>query len=196
MAWLGRLWNTLRSSSLQQELDEELRLHLDLRAQELERSGMSQDEARVAAARQFGNTTLETERMRNMDIAGWMETLLKDLRYALRQFARNPVFTIVAVASLAIGIGANTAIFSLLNAAILKSLPVRDPHELVMLTDPNTSGVSSGLNTGNRNMLTYFEFTQLRDHSNTLAGLCAAQSQMNRWEARIGGGQQEEVLGK
>jgi hypothetical protein len=76
-----------------------------------------------------------------MPLAAWTETLLKDLRYAARQFARNPVFTAVAVASLAIGTGANTAIFSVLNAAMLKSLPVRDPQTLVMLTDPNTSGV-------------------------------------------------------
>ena len=81
-----------------------------------------------------------------MPIAAWTETLLKDLRYATRQFARNPVFTLVAMASLAIGIGANTAIFSVMNVVMLKSLPVRDPQGLVMLTDPNTSGVSSGLN--------------------------------------------------
>ncbi len=64
-----------------------------------------------------------------MSITAWTEDLLKDLRYAARQFVRNPVFTAVAVASLAIGIGANTAIFSVLNAAMLKSLPVRDPAE-------------------------------------------------------------------
>jgi predicted permease len=131
-----------------------------------------------------------------MPIAAWTETLLKDLRYAARQFSRNPVFTLVAVASLAIGIGANTAIFSVLNAAMLKSLPVRDPQGLVMLTDPNTSGVSSGLDTGDRGMLTYSEFTQIRDHATTLEGLCAAESQLNRWQARIGGGPQEEVLAK
>ena len=103
-----------------------------------------------------------------MPFTAWTEDLPKDLRYAARQFARNPVFTAVAVASLAIGIGANTAIFSVLNAAMLKSLPVRDPQGLVMLTDPNTSGVSSGLDTGERNMLTYAEFTQIRDHATTL----------------------------
>src|SRR5262249_20866000 len=138
MAWLGRIWNTLWSNSLQQELDEEVRLHLDLRAKELERSGLSPAEAQAGATRNFGNTTLETERMRNMDIASWMETLWKDLRYALRQFARNPVFTGVAVSSLAIGIGANTAIFSLLNEILLKSLPVRDPQQLVIMTNPNS----------------------------------------------------------
>src|ERR1051326_2352134 len=111
-----------------------------------------------------------------MNIAAWTDDLLKDLRYAARQFARNPVFTAVAVASLAIGIGANTAIFSVLNAAMLKSLPVRDPQTLVMLT--------------------YTEFTQIRDHSATLASLCVAQAQMNRWQVRISGGAQEEAKGK
>ena len=131
-----------------------------------------------------------------MPISSWTEDLLKDLRYAARQFSRNPVFTAVAVASLAVGIGANTAIFSVLNVVMLKSLQVHDPAGLVMLTDPNTSGVSSGLDTGDRNMLTYSEFTQIRDHATTLAGLCAAQSQTNRWQARIGGGPQEEVQAK
>jgi predicted permease len=196
MAWLGRLWNTLRSKSLQQELDEELRLHLDLRAQELERSGMSQDEAQAAAAKQFGNRTLETERMRNMDVARWVETVLKDLRYALRQLARNPVFTAVAVSSLAIGIGANTAIFGILNSILLKSLPVRDPQQLVMMTNPNSSGVSDGLDSGERNLMTYVEFTQLRDHNTTLSGLCAAESELDRWQIHVNGGPQEDARGR
>src|SRR5579871_5207476 len=128
-----------------------------------------------------------------MPIAAWTETLLKDLRYAARQFSRNPVFTLVAIASLAIGIGANTAIFSVMNAVMLKSLPVRDPQGLVMLTDPNTSGVSIGMNNGERGMLTYAEFVQVRDHATTLSGLCAAQAEMNRWQIRIAGGGTEEA---
>ena len=131
-----------------------------------------------------------------MSIAAWTDDLLKDLRYAARQFVRNPVFTAVAVASLAIGIGANTAIFSVLNAAMLKSLPVRDPQGLVMLTDPNQTGVSSGMNSGERGMLTYAEFTELRDHATTLESLCAVQSEMNREHVRIAGGQQEDARTK
>jgi len=131
-----------------------------------------------------------------MNIAAWTETLWKDLRYAGRQFTRNPVFTLVAVASLAIGIGANTAIFSVLNAAMLKSLPVRDPQTLVMLTDPNQSGVSAGMSTGERGLLSYAEYVQLRDHSTTLAGLCVAEAEQNRWQLKIGGGSQEEAQGK
>jgi predicted permease len=128
-----------------------------------------------------------------MSIAAWTDDLLKDLRYAARQFVRNPVFTAVAVASLAIGIGANTAIFSVLNAAMLKSLPVRDPEGLIMLTDPNQSGVSSGMSTGERGMLTYAEFTQLRDHATTLDSFCAVQSSMDRSQVRIAGGQPEDA---
>jgi predicted permease len=131
-----------------------------------------------------------------MSIAAWTEILGKDLRFAARQFTRNPVFTLVAVASLAIGIGANTAIFSVMNAAMLKSLPVRDPRGLVMLTDPNTSGVSSGMSTGERGMLTYAEFAQIRDHSTTFSGLCAAQAQLGRLPLRIAGGPQEEAQAK
>ena len=131
-----------------------------------------------------------------MSIAAWTDDLLKDLRYAARQFVRNPVFTAVAVASMAIGIGANTAIFSVLNAAMLKSLPVRDPQGLVMLTDPNQTGVSSGMNSGERGMLTYAEFTELRDHATTLESLCAVQSEMNREHVRIAGGQQEDARTK
>ncbi len=129
-------------------------------------------------------------------MAGWADTFLKDIRYALRQFRRNPVFTGVAILSLAVGVGANTAIFSIMNAALLKSLPVRNPQELVALSNPDSSGVSSGLDTGERNLLTYAEFVQLRDHATTFAGMCASESNLRRWQARIAGGPEEEVRGR
>src|SRR4029077_9878011 len=141
----------------------------------------------------FGYDCLLFPGEEEMSIAAWTDDLLKDLRYAVRQFTRNPVFTAVAVTSLAIGIGANTAIFGVLNAAMLKYLPVRDPQGLVMLTDQHQSGVSYGMSTGEPGMLTYAEFTQLRDHATTLDSLCAVQSQMDRSQVRIAGGQQEEA---
>lgn len=131
-----------------------------------------------------------------MDLAAGTETLFKDLRYAVRQFARNPVFTAVAVLSLAIGIGANTAIFSILNSILLKSLPVHEPQRLVILTNPNSSGVSDGLDTGERNLMTYTEFTQLRDHVTTLSGMCAAESEMDRWHLHWNNGSEEDVHGR
>ncbi len=131
-----------------------------------------------------------------MNFTRWIETIFQDTRYALRQFVRNPVFTVVAILSLALGIGANTAIFSIFNAVMLKALPVRDANQLVILTNPNSSGVSVGIDSGERNLLSYAEFAQLRDHATTMSGLCAAESSLNRWELRIAGGAQEEARGR
>jgi len=195
MAWLARIWNTIRPERLDGDLDEELRHHRDLRARDLEKSGMPEAAARAEASVRLGNVTLQKERTREMDIATRIETVVKDLRYAFRQFAHNPVFSIVAVLSLALGIGANTAIFSVLNAALLKSLPVRNPEELVMLTNPDHSGVSIGSASGEREILTYAEFEKLRDRSTTL-DMCASESAANRWSVRIAGGSQEEALGR
>src|SRR5215468_477064 len=190
MSLLNRIWNTLRSHNLQDELDEEMRLHIDLRTKEFERSGMSRDEARAAAARQFGNKTLQTERARRMDIAGWMETLIADLRYALRQFAHSPGFSAVAILSLALGIGANTAIFSVMNAMLLQNLPVRDPEQLVILTNPNDSGMWTGMGEGERPFISYPEFLELRDRLTGVSGLFATQTNLENWQVRVAGDQQ------
>ncbi len=196
MAWLNKLWNTIRPASLRRELDEELRLHLELRARDFERQGMSKEEARAEAARHFGNSTLQRERAREMDIAGWIETFFKDLRYAWRQLRRNPVFSIVAVLSLALGIGTNTAIFSVMNSVIFRSLPVRNPHELVMLTNPSESGSWSGMWDHERPWISYQEFLDLREHLTTLSGLCVAGSSLEEWQVRISGGEQEPMQGR
>jgi hypothetical protein len=196
MPWLSRLWNTLRPGALRREFDEEVRLHLDLRARDLERGGLPPHEARAQAARQFGNATLEKDRMSDMDLAGWLQSILKDLRYALRQLTRNRAFTLVAVLSLALGIGANTAIFSILNAALFKTLPVRSPQELVMLTDPNAGLSSTGMWPGERGLLTNAEFEQLRDGVTTLSGVCATEANMERWPISIAGGPQEDARGR
>ncbi len=117
----------------------------------------------------------------------------QDLRHALRILAANPGFTAVAVLSLALGIGANTAIFSLVNSVLMSTLPVRNPHELVMLTDPLTSGVSMGMEGGERSLATYAEFRELQAHNRTLTSLMASQSSRQRIEARVAGGQPEEI---
>lgn len=122
-----------------------------------------------------------------------MEEILQDVRFALRQMTRNRIFTLVSVASLAIGIGVNTAIFSVVNAALFKALPVRAPGDLVILTDPGATGGTTGMNTGERQMLSYPEFVWLRDHSSTMTGLCATEASMATWQLRIGGGEPEDV---
>ena len=89
----------------------------------------------------------------------------QDLRHAFRILAASPGFTVVAVLSLALGIGANTAIFSLLNSVLMNRLPVRNPHELVILTNPAASGVGIGMQGGERSLATYEEFRQLQENS-------------------------------
>jgi len=194
---LEKIWNTIRPARLQRELDEELRYHVELRARDLEKAGMLPSAAQAEAALRLGNFTLESERTRDMDISIALEGILKDLRYALRQLAHSPVFTAVAIASLALGIGANTAIFSIFNAALLASLPVHNPHELVILTNPDAAGVAIGQQDGERSLLTYAEYEALRDRSTgssgTMAGLLASESQLNRWSVRIAGGSQEDM---
>jgi predicted permease len=117
----------------------------------------------------------------------------QDLRHAVRILAANKGFTIVAVLSLALGIGANTAIFSLLNNVLMNTLPVRNPHALVMLTDPAARGVSIGMEDGERSLATYTEFRQLQDQNSAFASLMASSSGLQRTDARIAGGEPEEI---
>src|SRR5579864_9522825 len=97
--------------------------------------------------------------------------IFQDLRYAFRVLSKTPGFTAIAVLTLSLGIGANTALFSVINAILLRTLPVQNPQQLAVLTDPEASGQQFGLQDGERRMLTYHEFEGLRDNNQIFSGI-------------------------
>ena len=115
---------------LERDLDEELQFHLAQRAEKNRHLGFSAEEAEAAARRRFGNVSLLKENCREMWIFSWLETLWKDIRYATRTLAKSPGFAAVVICSLALGIGANTAVFSVMNAVLFHALPYQHPEEL------------------------------------------------------------------
>ncbi len=136
-AW-RRLLASVRGRALDDDLDEELRSHVALAADEHERRGVLPDEARRLALVQLGGVTAARERHRDARAWPWLETTWADMRYALRGLWRTPAFTLVVIAMLAVGIGANTAIFSIVNAVVLRPVPFADPERLVWL-EPDTT---------------------------------------------------------
>src|SRR5215472_11566248 len=150
------------------DLERELRSHLELEVQEQEEQGVSDEKARYAARRALGNTTSIKEEVREM--WGWtfVGQLGQDLRYAIRTIGANRAFSTAAILSLALGIGANTAIFTLIDALLLRTLPVRDPAGLVQ---PKliVQGVA-------RDVFAYPIIRALREHTEIFSGVSGFSS--------------------
>src|SRR6266567_1431927 len=130
---LLRLRSLFRRKNVEAEVDEELRFHFEKQVSKFMQSGMPLQEAKRLARLQFGGMEQLKEEHRDARGVTFIETLLQDIRYGLRILGRTPVITSVAILSLALGIGANTAIFTMMDAVMLRLLPVRNPQELVQV---------------------------------------------------------------
>ena len=133
MAWIDRLWNVLRPARLRRDLDRELAFHLAERTDALEAEGLSADEASRVARQRLGNYLLQRERTRDEDVSQRVDNALRNLRLAARALARTPGFTATVVATLALGIGANSTVFSAIDAVLLRPLPFPNADRLMTL---------------------------------------------------------------
>ncbi|MEP6832826.1 MAG: ABC transporter permease [Gemmatimonas sp.] len=181
MAWYSRVFNLLRPDRVSHDIDREMSFHLAERADDLVTAGMNPADAAREAHRRFGHRSALHENTRDADLMTWLESFTNDVRQGLRVLRASPGFTVVAVVSLALGIGANTAIFSLINAVMVRALPVEHPEQLVTF-----SGKSYGTE------LSYPLWEAIRDSK---SGLASAAAFSNTEFNLANGGEARRVTG-
>jgi predicted permease len=162
-----------RRARWDEERARELDAHLAIEIDDNIARGMSPDNARLAARRKLGNTALVREEIYQMNTIGLIDSVWRDLKHGLRLLRMNPGFAIVAILSLALGVGANAAIFQLLDAVRIRTLPVKDPGELVEVRINDPKGGRTGQFSGRRPMLTNLQFEHIRDRQEAFSGLAA-----------------------
>jgi predicted permease len=186
--WLRRVVYLLRQSRHDADLREEIEAHRALRAAHFEREGLTSHEAADASRRAIGNVLLAREDVREVWLGSW-PTWWQDIRYGLRTFRRNPAFTAVAVLTLALGIGVNTGIFTVVNAVLFRELSAPAAHELVSIAQA-VQGVPDRIG---EDQFSTSEYIAYRDRVKTLSGLAAYGNAMG--EATLGGDTPRKILG-
>jgi MacB-like periplasmic core domain len=188
---LFRLRALARRRVVERELDEELRLHLDHEIEKYVKAGVPQSEAVRRAHLAFGRLDSVKDQCRDARGVLFVETTTRDVRYAFRTLQRSPAFAVAAILSLTLGVGANTAIFTLIEAVMLRPLPVRSPEELVSVGDASRP---TALREGGPmvDVLSYPLYQRLRDHNRVFSGLLAA-GRAGRVQLSEGRGATEDV---
>jgi len=168
--YVVRLFGLFDRALCDREFAEELESHLALHIEDNLRAGMSPEEARRQAQIKLGGVTQTQELHREQRGIPMLETLLQDLRFGLRMLRKNPGFSLIAVLTLALGIGANTAIFSLVNGILLRPLPYHEPDRLVLLSDKGRDGV--------RMSISYPNYSDWRERAQSFEGMASVRSQL------------------
>jgi macrolide transport system ATP-binding/permease protein len=185
---LSRCAALFHKKALDEDLDEELRSHIDLAVEENMQRGMSPQQARTAALREFGGVTQTKENFRMQRGLPFLEVLSQDVRYALRQLRAAPGFTATAIITLALGIGANTAIFTLVQGILLRSLPVADPARLYRIGDKTDCCYYGGFQNpdGDFDIFPYDLYLHLKQSAPEFEQLAAVQSGRSTYSVRVG----------
>ena len=190
MSWLSRVVNVVRRNRVNHDLDDEIQFHLDARTDELVRSGMAADEARREAQRLFGNRLNVRDTSGDIKLSARLESILLDVNFALRLWRRNKTVTAAALISLSLAVGACAAAFSLVDALILRSLPVSDPASLIYVAQRAPGDREDGLS------FNYPLFNSMRDATRAQVRLFAMSDQRRGPATFDGSGEPDRVYGQ
>ncbi len=172
----------------------EIQSHLELETDHLKQQGLSEEEARSAARRRFGNVTRVSEQFYESQRWAWADTLWRNIRFGLRMLARSPGSSVVAILVLALGIGATTAIFTLLNAVLLRSLPVQQPEQLVLFGNGNWDGATDSLPNENWQAFSYHGYRDFQRRTHVFSNVAAIDSHSFNVHGRVGSGASLEKM--
>src|SRR6266576_2423136 len=171
-----RMRSLFRWAQADQELDDELRDHLERKTEEYVAQGMTQEEAHRRARLELGGIELTKEKCRDARRVNWIQDFIQDLRFSLRMLRKSPGFTGVAIFTLALGIGATTAIFSVVDQILLRELPVPHPEQLLILRSPGPNhGHTWGDVDQGAQSFSYPMYKDLRERATVFSGLLACR---------------------